>query len=384
MKCAELSLSTPAYHFELLRAGSPAERATWERVWAASGHRRPHDHPAYLEFMCPTGHEPVAVYLAAREGGQVLYPFHLVDLAQVLPDEAGAAGAHHIVSPYGYGGPLYIGPPSLRPPTSALFREAFARFVAAAHVVSEFVREDLFADRLVLREPNGRQLHQDNVVVRLGQPAERQWETYKHKVRKNVKRAQAAGLECRMDEAGAELDSFLRVYHATMTRTNADPMFFIGAESFARLIHALAPQRGLAFVHVLYRGEVISTELLLLSSDTIYSFLGGTLEQYFELRPNDLLKHETIAWGSRRGMRAYVLGGGQAPDDGIFKYKEAFDPTGRLPFHVAKLVHDPALYDALVARRQEHEPRSERPASAAVEFFPAYLAGATRRERRAA
>lgn len=379
-----VSLSTAAYDFRLLRADAPADRAAWERLWAASGHRRPHDHPAYLEFMCPQHHEPVAAVLEAREGGRVLYPFYVVDLSRMPPYTGYDVRAAHIVSPYGYGGPLYVGDPARRAATSEAFVEAFARFARAARVVSEFVREDLFEDRLAIRSLEGRRCHQENVVVALGHPPAVQWERYKHKVRKNVKRAKAAGLRCLFDETGRHLDGFMRVYNATMTRTSADPLFFIGATSFARLVAALAPHRAAAFVHVVQDDAIISTELLLLSSDALYSFLGGTLEDRFELRPNDLLKHEAIAWGTDRGMRAYVLGGGLEADDGIFRYKEAFDPQGRRPFHVASVVHDPAGYEALVALRRDHELAASRRWTPPGDFFPAYLAGAPMRERRAA
>ena len=38
--------------------------------------------------------------------------------------------------------------------------------------------------------------------------------------------------------------------------------------------------------------------------------LSGTLAEAYPLRPNDLLRHRTVAWAAEQGLSAYVLGGG--------------------------------------------------------------------------
>jgi hypothetical protein len=96
--------------------------------------------------------------------------------------------------------------------------------------------------------------------------------------------------------------------------------------------------------------------------------MGGTIASAFPDRPNDLLKDELIRWSRERGAEVVVLGGGVSGEDGIFRYKLSFAPTGIRPLMVGRWVVDPATYDELVKLRERQGP------IAASTFFPAYRA----------
>jgi hypothetical protein len=164
-----------------------------------------------------------------------------------------------------------------------------------------------------------------------------------------VRAAERAGVEVEIDREGARLDAFLYVYEHTMRRRNAAAFYFFPRAFFERIAARLAGQ--FAFVHAIARGEVVSSELVLCSADRVYPFLGGTRAEAFWMRPNDLLRHRTIVWAIAEAKRAYVLGGGLVPDDGIFRHKRAFAPGGVVPFEVACLVHDGAACRDLVQER---------------------------------
>ena len=91
-------------------------------------------------------------------------------------------------------------------------------------------------------------------------------------------------------------------------------------ESFFRSIILHLPGQ-FAFFHVLAGERVVSTELVLLSAEHIYLLPCDPYKVALVNRPNDLLKHAIIEWGGRTGRRAFVLGGGYAGPDGIFRYK---------------------------------------------------------------
>ena len=40
--------------------------------------------------------------------------------------------------------------------------------------------------------------------------------------------------------------------------------------------------------------QAFSGEIILIAGDTLYSYLGGTLSDYFKYRPNDFLKIEVM------------------------------------------------------------------------------------------
>ena len=90
-------------------------------------------------------------------------------------------------------------------------------------------------------------------------------------------------------------------------------------------------------------------------------------------RPNDLLKHEVILWGAQQGFKWYVLGGGVTPGDGIYKYKEAFDPESIFPFHVRRIIHNQEAYKLLMQARATYEKGQGNDWKSNPDFFPEYL-----------
>lgn len=109
------------------------------------------------------------------------------------------------------------------------------------------------------------------------------------------------------------------------------------------------------YFNVVYEGKIISTELVIYGAKNCYSYLGGTDEDYFDVRPNDYLKYEIIKWAKEKGLKNFVLGGGYGSDDGIFQYKLCLAPHGERDFHIGKRIFDKVVYDKLVAIRSEEE-----------------------------
>lgn len=259
-------------------------------------------------------------------------------------------------TPYGYGGWLLEGDGDPAP----IF-ETYQEWCKEHGIVSEFVRFSLFSSS---RERYyGEVIPRTNNVVRsLDRPMDEMLMDFEHKVRKNLKKAEASGLEIRIDTAGDDLTDFLRIYRATMDRNHAENEYYF-SEEFYRQINTMNGH--FAYFHVLYQGMVISTELVLMGTDTMYSYLGGTDEEYFAHRPNDFLKYHIIRWGFEHGYRQFVLGGGYGADDGIFRYKKSFAPEGIVRFYTGQAVFDSTGYDALCALR------TDLPDSG---FFPRYRA----------
>lgn len=332
------------------------DRARWEQLHAAWPAREVFAHPAYLSLFAGAGDRTLAAF-APTPNGWVLYPFILRQVAPGLTD---------ITSPYGYGGPYRTGDAA---EYAEPFWTAFAAWTATQGVVSEFVRFSLFDDDL-LPYPGERVQKLVNVVRSLEPSAQEIWTDFDHKVRKNVNKATRSGVTVEIDPTGAQLDDFFRIYESTMDRREARRGYYFPRSFFETIGAQLAGQY--VYVHARFAGRVVSTELALVSAHTVYSFLGGTEEVAFDQRPNDLLKHELILWAKQAGKRRFVLGGGYAEDDGIFRYKKAFAPTGMLPFHVGHRIFDRASYQQLVeattAAAQELAPGWQ----PAPGFFPAY------------
>lgn len=277
------------------------------------------------------------------------------------------AGWWDLTTPYGYGGAYTWGDESLE---GRDFLEQLESWARGARVVTGFLRLSLFEDQR-LEIPGPRVERMTNVVRSLDLDDEALWSDYAHKVRKNVKRARKHELVVEFDETGAGLDDFLQIYLGTMKRREAANSFYFERRFFERVIEELPGS--FVFVHVRAPDRrVVSTELVLLSARTAYSFLGGTREEAFAMRPNDLLKHETIRWLRESGRDAFVLGGGYGADDGIYRYKKAFAPHGDRVFSTQSLVLDRSGFDRLMTTRERWENDQGRPWSPAEGFFPPY------------
>jgi hypothetical protein len=356
-----------ATRFLILDAATADGFATWLALWRAWPGREIFGHPEYARlFVGPSDRAVCAV--GEDEHATILFPLVLRPLA-AEPWTRPGERRWDATTPYGYGGPFAWGAGAR---DDAAFWRAYEAWCREERIVSTFARLSLFPEeRPGLPAPP--EVRSPNVVRDLSAGLDAVWRDYDHKVRTNVRAAERAGVEVEIDRTGARLAAFLSVYEHTMRRRNATAFYFFPRAFFERIVERLAGQ--FAFVHAHARGEVVSSELVLCSERRVYPFLGGTRAEAFRMRPNDLLRHRTIAWAIAEGRTAYVLGGGLAPEDGIFRHKRAFAPRGVVSFEVACLVHDVAACRDLVRERGAAERGP--PWVPAVPFFPPYRAPGT-------
>lgn len=167
-----------------------------------------------------------------------------------------------------------------------------------------------------------------------------------------------------LEETPGLFADFLSIYRHTLTRNQADGFYYF-KDRFYEAIHK-GLQGNFLYAHTLKEGQVISTELLLYNQTYLHSFLGGTLENFYEYRPNNVLKHEIILWAKRKGIRYFLLGGGYREGDGIFRYKRSFAPRGVMDFWIGKKIHD----QKTVAMLEQGLPQKKEDDSQG--YFPSY------------
>ncbi len=349
--------------FKALRAHVAHERKEWEDIWASWPDREVMAHPAYCELFART-QDTALCCVMRQDKGTVIFPAILRPLA----GEPWVTADHEwfdLTTPYGYGGAFALGKPD-----PELFWRAFRQWTHRAKLVSAFVRLSLFPSQLIPFDGTVSVIS-TNVVRRLDLPLDGIWRSYEHKVRKNVNKAVRHGLELVADFTGSSLDEFLVVYNSTMERRGAADFYYFNEGFFRMLISGLPGQFG--FFHALKDGKTVSTELVLISQHRIYSFLGGTLAEAFDLRANDFLKHSIVTWGVEHGKKEYVLGGGYKARDGIFRYKLSFAPDGEVDFRAGTEVYDQDVYAAMISMRSRWEAsRNMRDWVPEPGFFPQY------------
>lgn len=258
-----------------------------------------------------------------------------------------------LITPYGYGG--FMGEID----DYDSLNNTYSQYCIDNRYVCEFVRFELFSD--YYQHYNGEiESRTHNVVRNLESSIDEIWMDFKHKVRKNVKRAQKCGLEIIVDKTGKYMDDFLRIYYGTMERSDAENQFYFKKTFFEKL---MSMDNAVMF-HVEFEKVIISTELVLCGENNCYSYLGGTDSEYFYTRANDFLKYEIIKWAKGEGMKNFVLGGGYGSDDGIFQYKMNLAPHGIRDFYIGRKVFDQENYDRLIGLRK-NEKLNEK-------YFPVY------------
>lgn len=346
-------------------AGRPEQYDAWVRAWSGTPNREVFNHPDYVTLFGAEGDRALCAFLDSSEG-MVLYPF--IRRAISVPGDQAGRGLSDIISPYGYGGPQAW---ALKATDSlaARFWEAFDEWAMSENIVSEFIRFGLFTGAC-LPYPGEVVTRSTNIVVSLDDTEESIWGAFESKVRKNVKKARRSEVTISVDETGAYVEDFLRIYEGTMDRRDAAHGYYFPRAFFETINDKLLGQ--FAYFHAWREGVIISTELVLVSDDAVYSFLGGTDISSFEYRPNDLLKFEVISWARANGRKYFVLGGGASPGDGIERYKRSFAPSGSMPFVSGQRILDSDANTMLVNVQRAAVESAGGQWADESSFFPAY------------
>lgn len=364
----DITANSHATNFAILDPALPGDYQRWMTLWSTSPNREVYAHPNYVTLFSEGIGAARCACLAARQG-TVIYPFVLrtVDIPNIAIDEPKL----DITSPYGYGG-WFAWNLTDRDNLQRQFHLSFDTWADAMGIVTEFVRFSLFESDLLLH-PATPTARSTNVVRSLALNEEEIWQDYEAKVRKNVNKALRSNVRIDIDERGDTVEEFYRIYQATMLRRNAAVKYHHSPEFFQRFNELL--RYNFAYFHATYEGQIVSSELVLVSANSVYSFLGGTEHTSFSVRPNDLLKHEITLWAKAKGKQHFVLGGGYQPNDGIFRYKKAFAPNGLVSFRTGERILKHREYHKLVEMRKQSVIADGKSWDPLPEYFPQYRAG---------
>ncbi|WP_396601145.1 GNAT family N-acetyltransferase [Algibacter sp. R77976] len=249
------------------------------------------------------------------------------------------------VSPYGYSGPLFN--ESVDERDIKTFWNQVDNWYKENNVITEFIRFNLEFNH---KYYSGHLIPSLNNVKGEIKNFEDIWSNFKQKVRNNYRKAELNNLRIVINsdkKSSEDIGVFYDIYIKTMVRNDATKNYFYTKSYFENLINLNQEKTVLV---VVYKGEIpISTELLICNNDFLYSFLGGTLSDYFKYRPNDFLKIEVIKWAISNGKSHYILGGGRQNDDGLYQYKKSFFPIDKdVIFYTGRKIINQKIYSKLI------------------------------------
>jgi len=342
------------------------ERDEWMRRLDDFENSEVFAHPGYLGLFDQPGHNSVCLFFEC-DAGRAMYPITLRDL-RCLPYWEGEELFDALSPPYGYGGPFVDGDYDT---VCTQFFAAYNEWANDNGLVSEYITFSA-KQNYALPYPGDVVERMPCVVRATDMEQDPLWMDYKGSVRTDIKNARRQGVTVEVDTTGQHRSEFLAIYESTMDRRQAAQSYRMDNDFLARMEAAIPGY--FSYFHARHEGEIVSTELVLISGDSTFFFRGGTFREKLRTRANLMLKHEIIEWSRQNGKRFYLLGAGNSETDALFKYKRAFSPRGVQPLRVGKWAAQPEACKRLEAARSDYEQGLGNSWTPRTGFFPAYRA----------
>lgn len=309
-------------------------------------------------FMIHGDGTPYLLYYEAKEL-KALYVF--------MKRKTSIEGYFDSVTPYGYGGVLFEGNTSEE--NLQTFWDAYVEVMRAEGIVDNFVRyHPVLANAVPMK--------QVSTVVDLGKTvafdlssSEVIWENITSKNRNMIRKAEKNGIEIRHGKGLELFQDFKRIYNATMEKDHAEEYYFFG-DAFYESIHRDLHDNYEMFYAVL-NGEIIAMSIMLFANKQMHYHLSGSMIEYRNLAPSNLLLYKAALWGCEQGYKTFHLGGGVGSgEDNLFKFKAAFNRKSDYQFSIGKEIFDQEKYDELVAERTSRDSEFDKNSK----YFPLYRA----------
>lgn len=274
-------------------------------------------------------------------------------------------GIFDSITPYGYGGVLFEGDTSES--NLKAFWDAYVQKMNEECVVDNFVRfHPVLANAIPMKEISHVIDLGKTIALDLASP-EIIWENIVSKNRNVIRKAEKSGVEIHHSKDVKLFDDFIRIYNATMDKDNADAYYYFG-EEFYKSIHEDLYDNYEMF-YATYEGKIISMSIIIFANNQMHYHLSGSLVEYRNLAPTNLLLYKAALWGYEQGFKTFHLGGGVGSgEDNLYKFKAAFNRNSDYRFSIAKHIFNQEQYDELV-RIRAMEDASFNPDSS---FFPLY------------
>lgn len=247
-------------------------------------------------------------------------------------------------TPYGYGGWLIEGKNS-----DKLF-EDYEKWCKKNGITSEFVR---FHPML----QNQEKCRKHYLVAQLGEVVHMElsspdiiWKNIISKNRNVIRKAVKNGVKIYHGRYPKIYEKFQIIYNKTMDRDHAENYYYFGKDFYKSVLEEL-PENAQVF-YAEKDGVVIAASIILAANGMMDYHLSGSIDEYRNLAPTNLLLYKAALWGCANGYRTLYLGGGiGSGEDSLFKFKRSFYKGDLNHFYIGKKIFDKKSYDTLINLR---------------------------------
>ena len=279
--------------------------------------------------------------------------------------ETDIEGYYDSITPYGYGGVLFEG--DLSEKNLQAFWKAYVEKMHEEGIVDNFVRyHPVLANSIPMKMISNVIDLGKTVAFELTSP-DIIWENIISKNRNMIRKAEKNGIEILHGKDLSLFSDFKRIYNATMEKDYAEKYYFF-EDAFYESIHRDLYDNYEMFYAVL-NGEIIAISIMLFANDQMHYHLSGSMIEYRNLAPSNLLLYKAALWGGEQGYKTLHLGGGVGSgEDGLYKFKAAFNRNSDYQFSIGKEIFDQEKYDELVVLRAKQDKDFDKNSL----FFPLY------------
>lgn len=150
-----------------------------------------------------------------------------------------------------------------------------------------------------------------------------------------------------------------------MDRDHAEDYYYFGKDFYISILEEL-PENAQVF-YAEKDGVVIAASIILAANGMMDYHLSGSIREYGNLAPTNLLLYKAALWGCANGYRTFYLGGGiGSGEDSLFKFKRSFYKGTLNHFYIGKKIFDKRVYDKLVGIKADKISNDK--------YFPMYRA----------
>jgi len=264
-----------------------------------------------------------------------------------------------VSTPYGYGGWIIEGIDNKQ-----LF-SAYESWAQNNGIISDFVRfHPLVKNHAVCSGfydivELGEVVHMD-----LSSP-EAIWDNITSKNRNMIRKAEKNNINVFNGRFPHIFNEFRSIYNSTMIRDEADEYYFFEEKFYDSLLYDLSQNAQVFWAEK--EGTVIAAAIILVENGFMNYHLSGSRREYSSLAPTNLLLYTASLWGYANGCSSFYLGGGVGSgEDGLFKFKRAFNKGESNSFYIGKKIFDNIKYEELLNLRADSTEGSN--------YFPKYRA----------
>ena len=276
-------------------------------------------------------------------------------------------GVYDSITPYGYGGVLFEGCTS----EAALhaFWVAYKAKMQEEHTVDNFVRYHPILKNAIPMKIVSNVIDLGHTIAMDLTSPEEIWDNIVSKNRNMIRKAEKNGIEILHGKGMDLMDQFIKIYNATMDKDHAEEYYYFKRPFYESIHNDLYDHYEMFYA--LYEGQPIAMSIMIFANGRLNYHLSGSDFAYRSLAPSNLLLYKAALWGCEQGLKSFHLGGGVGSgEDGLYKFKAAFNKNSDYQFSIGKQIFDQEKYDELVKIRRESDTGFDETSK----FFPLYRA----------